>query len=236
MIFTQLFDEDTSTFTYLLGDPVAREAILIDPVLGQLDRDIATLERLGLTLRYTLETHAHADHVSSGGQLRKRLGSRTVMHAAVGAQCADIKVVDGDILTIGAIQVAVRYTPGHTDGCASYVVGDRVFTGDALLIGGCGRTDFQQGDAGRLYDSVHAQLFSLPDETLVFPGHDYKGRVVSTIGWEKAHNVRLGGERSRASFIALMDALDLRQPGRIAQTVPANLRCGLPAAAVQGGA
>jgi glyoxylase-like metal-dependent hydrolase (beta-lactamase superfamily II)/rhodanese-related sulfurtransferase len=228
VIFLQNQDPDTATFTYLLADPATREAALIDPVLEHVDRDMALLERLGLTLRYTIETHVHADHVSGGGRLRQLLGSETVMHASGGAACADRLVNDGDVVEVGGLRIEVRYTPGHTSGCTSYRLGDRVFTGDTLLIGGCGRTDFQQGDAGTLYDSIHRQLFSLPDETLMFPGHDYNGHICSTIGWEKANNRRLGGGRSRDGFIEIMDNLDLAQPKRIDEAVPANLRCGLP--------
>ena len=233
MIFIQNIDPETSTFTYLLADPVTREAALIDPVLEQVERDVALLQRLGLTLRFTIETHVHADHVSGGGRLRQRLGSQTVMHASGGADCADVLVHDGDTVQVGAVRIEVRYTPGHTDGCTSYVVGDRVFTGDTLLIGGCGRTDFQQGSPETLYESVHGQLFTLPEATLVFPGHDYNGNVASTIGWEKAHNRRLGGGRSKADFVAIMNDLKLAHPKKIDVAVPANLRCGLPDKAVE---
>lgn len=230
MIFLQLFDDDTSTLTYLVADPETREAALIDPVLELVDRDIAHLQRLGLTLRYTLETHVHADHVSGGGVLRARLGSHTVMHESGGADCADIRIAHGETLALGSLVIEARHTPGHTSGCTIYVMGDRVFTGDALLIGGCGRTDFQQGDAGTLYDSIHSNVFSLPDTTLIFPGHDYKGQRATTVGWEKAHNARLGGGKSKAAFIEIMDNLKLGQPKRILEAVPANLRCGLPEA------
>ena len=230
MIFLQLFHDETSTFTYLLADPSERAAVLIDPVLDHLDRYVTLLARLGLTLRYTLETHVHADHISAGGLLRETLHSQTVVHAAGGAGCADIQVEDGDLLQVGSITIEVRHTPGHTSGCVSYVVGDRVFTGDTLLIGKCGRTDFQQGDPAQLHDSVHTKLFGLPDDTLVFPGHDYRGNVVSTIGREKAHNERLGGARSKAAFVDIMNNLNLRYPKHIDRAVPASLRCGLPLA------
>ena len=226
MLFRQLFDPDTSTYTYLLADEDTREAVLIDPVLEQVDRDAQLIEALGLTLVYTLETHVHADHVTGADALRARLGSRSVVHVEGGAACADVLVRGGDVLTVGSLSIEVRHTPGHTKGDVSYVVGDRVFTGDALLIGGCGRTDFQQGDPGVLYDSVHGELFTLPDDTLVYPGHDYNGRRVSTIAQEKEINARLGGGRSRESFIELMKALDLPYPRRIDVSLPANRECG----------
>lgn len=233
MIFHQLFEPETSTFTYLLADPDTHEALLIDPVLEEVERYVALLAELGLTLLYTVETHVHADHVTAGGALRERLGSRSVVHADGGAACADRLVRDGDVVAVGSVRLEVRETPGHTDGCVSYVMGDRVFTGDALLIGGCGRTDFQGGDAGKLYDSLHRQIFSLPPETLVYPGHDYKGRTVSTVGEELANNARLGAGRTRAAFVELMADLKLAYPKQIDRAVPANLACGI-APVVQG--
>ena len=226
MIFRQLFEPVSSTFTYLLADPVTRRAVLIDPVLEEVDAYVALLDALGLTLAHTLETHVHADHVTAGAALRDRLGSRTVVHRDAGAACADLPVGHGDVIAVDGVRLEVRETPGHTSGCVAYVGHDRVFTGDALLIGGCGRTDFQQGDAGRLYDSVHGQLFTLPPDTLVYPGHDYKGRTVSTIKEEQAINARLGGGRSREDFIALMAELRLAYPKQIDRAVPANQRCG----------
>ncbi len=223
----QLFHAETCTYTYLLADPQTKTAALIDPVLDHVDRYHETLQRLGLDLRYTLETHVHADHVTAGAELRARLGSQTVVHVEGGASGVDLAVRDGDVVRVGALEIEVLYTPGHTDGDVSYLVPGRVFTGDSLFIGGCGRTDFQAGCARRLYDSVHGKLFDLPDATLVFPGHDYRGRTVSTIGWEKANNERLGGGRTKASFVELMSALNLPHPKRIAQSVPANLACGV---------
>lgn len=226
MIFRQLFEPVSSTFTYLLADPETREALLIDPVVEALETYTALLGTLDLKLVYTLETHVHADHVTAGAALRERFGSKTVVHADGGAPCADVLVRHGDHVRVGGITVEVRETPGHTDGCLAYVAGDRVFTGDTLLIGGCGRTDFQQGSASRLYDSVHSQLFSLPADTLVYPAHDYKGRTVSTIKEEQANNARLGAGRSKADFVALMDRLELAYPKQIDRAVPANQRCG----------
>jgi sulfur dioxygenase len=227
MIFRQLFEPVSSTYTYLLADPTTGEAVLIDPVVEELDTYLRTLTELGLTLTHTLETHVHADHVTAGGLLRQRLGSRTVVHASAGAACADVLVRDGDRVRVGSLELEVRETPGHTDGCVAYVAGDRVFTGDTLLIGGCGRTDFQQGSAETLYDSVHTQLFSLPPDTLVYPAHDYKGRTVSTIREEKVSNARLGGGRSKPDFVALMGDLRLAYPKQIDRAVPANQACGI---------
>lgn len=229
MIFRQLFEPVSSTYTYLLADPGTREAVLVDPVVEELATYLRLVAELGLTLTHTLETHVHADHVTAGGLLRERLGSRTVVHASAGAACADVLVRDGDRIRVGSFEVEVRETPGHTDGCVAYVAGDRVFTGDTLLIGGCGRTDFQQGSAERLYDSVHGQLFTLPPDTLVYPAHDYKGRTVSTIREEMATNARLGGGRSKADFVALMADLRLAYPKQIDRAVPANQRCGVEA-------
>jgi glyoxylase-like metal-dependent hydrolase (beta-lactamase superfamily II) len=226
MIFRQLFHADTGTYTYLLASSATRGAVLVDPVLDELDRYVALLDELDLVLVHTLETHLHADHVTAASALRERLGSRSVARADSGAECADVLVRGGDVLEVGDLRIEVRDTPGHTDADVSYVVGDRVLTGDALLVDGCGRTDFQSGDAGRLYDAVHRELFTLPDDTLVFPGHDYRGRRSSTVGHEREHNARLGGGRSREDFVRLMAALDLPLPRRIARALPANRQCG----------
>jgi sulfur dioxygenase len=230
MIFRQLFEPVSSTYTYLLADPESRSALLIDPVVEEVDRYIALLTELDLTLRYTLETHVHADHVTAGALLRERLGSQTVVHRDGGATCADLLVQHGDRITLGALSLQVRETPGHTSGCVAYVGPDRVFTGDALLIGGCGRTDFQQGDAGTLYDSIHQQIFTLPSDTLVYPGHDYRGRTVSTVAEEKVSNARLGGGISRSDFIDIMANLRLAYPSQIDRALPANQACGREAA------
>ena len=238
MIFRQLFDPESSTYTYLLGDPTTREAILVDPVRDMVERDLQILAELDLKLVLTLETHVHADHIAGSGVLRQRVGSRSVMSEDAGAQCADVMVKDGERLQLGAIRVEARKTPGHTNGCVSYVVTEdgkdepaKVFTGDALLIRGCGRTDFQQGDAGTLYESVSKKIFTLPEETWIYPGHDYKGRTVSTVGEEKRHNPRLGGGRTKEEFVKIMSELKLAQPKKIAEAVPANLLCGIPQAA-----
>ena len=230
MLFRQLFDRESCTYTYLLADEQTKDAVLIDPVRELLERDLALLQELGLSLRYTLETHVHADHVTAGGLLRQRTGSRSVLSARGGAPCVDVAAEDGQEIAFGGHSVTCLATPGHTDSCMSFHVPDlgAVFTGDALLIRGCGRTDFQQGDARTLYASVHDRLLALPDDTRVYPGHDYKGHTVSTVGEEKAHNPRLGGGRTVDEFVEIMGRLALAPPGKIAEAVPANQRCGLP--------
>ncbi len=229
MFFRQLFDRDSSTFTYLIADEETQEAALVDPVRDQIDRDLSLIEELGFTLKYTFETHVHADHIAASGMLRKRVGSESVMGAHAGAACADHMLGHADRFQLGSVEVEARHTPGHTSGCVSFVIPEErlVFTGDTLLVRGCGRTDFQEGDAGTLYDSVHQQLYSLPDHFAVYPGHDYRGRSATSIGEEKRHNPRLKSEVSRDAFIEIMGNLNLSQPRMIAVAVPANLMCGL---------
>lgn len=226
MIFRQLFETASSTYTYLLGCERTKLAVLIDPVAEEVETYRALLSELGLTLRYTLDTHVHADHVTGASLLRDMLGSKSVVHRDAGAECADLMVTDGVKLQVGDVEIEVLYTPGHTSGDVSYRVGDRVFTGDALLIGGCGRTDFQQGSSETLYRSVTQKLFTLPPDTLVYPGHDYKGRTVSTIAEEKALNGRLGGGKTMAEFVDIMANLKLPYPKQIDVALPANQACG----------
>ncbi len=228
MIFRQFIDPETSTHTYLLADEASRVAVLIDPVLEQYDRDVALVRELELTLLYTLETHVHADHITSADRFRKEMGSQVGLSAAAGVEAADLKLKDGDIIRFGSMELEVCATPGHTDGCVTYVCRDQgmAFTGDALLIRGCGRTDFQQGDAAVLFDSVRSRIFSLPNETRLFTGHDYKGRMVTTVGEEKRFNPRLGLDKSVADFVAIMTQLDLAYPKKIDVAVPANMECG----------
>ena len=227
----QLFDPDSSTFTYLLVDRAAAEAVLIDTVEQRFDRDMATLRRLGVTLRYVVETHTHADHVTAAGRIRDATGAATVAPFMCGISRADVQVAHGDTLSFGDGEVVQAiHTPGHTSGSTSYLWRGNVLTGDALLIEGCGRTDFQSGDAGSLYDSIYERLFTLPDDTRVWPAHDYRGNTVSTIGHEKRNNPRLAG-RDRASFIELMANLQLPKPKMIDIAVPANRNLGLTHAA-----
>jgi sulfur dioxygenase len=224
MIVRQLFDAETWTYTYLIADTDTRTAALIDPVLEQIDRDLALVRELGLTLTHVLETHVHADHVTAAGAIRQRTGAKTVAGAR-GAPCADIAVRHGDAIELGELTIRVLETPGHTDDSLSFCVPGAVFTGDALFIRGTGRTDFQNGDAGALYDSITRILFALPDDTTVYPGHDYKGRTVTTVAEEKAHNPRLAG-KSRDEFIAIMNNLGLPAPKKLAVAVAANRECG----------
>lgn len=228
MLFRQLFDPETSTYTYLLADPQSRDALLIDPVLERMERDLRLLSELGLRLRYTVETHVHADHITSAANLRQQTGSQVVLGERSGVPAADQLLADGDSLVMGGITLTARATPGHTDGCTSWYCAAEgvVFTGDTLLIRGCGRTDFQQGDAYMLWKSVHEQLFTLPDETRVYPGHDYQGRTVTTIDEEKRCNPRLGQGMTVESFAALMAGLNLAYPKKIDIAVPANLTAG----------
>lgn len=224
----QLFDTESSTFTYILAAPGSNQAVIIDPVDHHWDRDLRHLARLGLQLAYVLETHAHADHVTSAGKLRELTGAQAAVPSGCGIAPAELQLNDGDVIRFGESEVIrVMHTPGHTAGSMSYVWRGNVFTGDTLLIDGCGRTDFQSGDSDALYDSVTAKLFTLPDDTLMWPGHDYKGQAVSTIGWEKRHNARLAN-RSREDFHTLMSELKLPKPKLIDVAVPANQNLGLP--------
>jgi sulfur dioxygenase len=226
MLFRQLFDKESSTYTYLLADENKKEAILIDPVLEQVERDLKLLRELDLILRYCLETHVHADHVTGTTKLREATGSLGVVPEIAQVGCADKHIKDGDVLRLESITIEAIATPGHTDSHMTYYVNrDRVFTGDALLIRGCGRTDFQSGDAGILFDSVTQKLFTLPDDTLVYPAHDYRGHTVSTIGEEKQFNSRFTG-RNRQQFIEFMNNLLLPMPQKIMEAIPANEGCG----------
>jgi len=223
----QLFDHDTWTYTYLVWDEKTKEAAIIDSVKEKLDRDVKYIQDLGLTLKFALETHVHADHITAAGLLRERLGVKTAVHADGGAKCADIQVQEGDEFYLGAQKLRAIHTPGHTSGDVTYAIDGALFTGDALLIRACGRTDFQQGDSETLYHSITHKLFSYPDETIVYPGHDYDGFTESTIGEEKALNPRLGNDKPKSEFTDIMDNMNLPRPKRIDIAVPGNMACGL---------
>lgn len=225
MLFRQIFHEASSTYTYILADSTWRDAVVIDAVADNCDQILQILHAEDLQLTHILETHLHADHISAARQLREKTGAKVVLSELAQADCADMSVVDGDFLVLGDDVIRVLSTPGHTPESLSFRWNDRVFTGDALLIGGCGRTDFQGGDAGTLYDSITSKLFTLPEETLVYPGHDYRGRWVSCVGEEMRNNPRLAG-KSREEFMAIMAALDLPAPKMIDTAVPANRLCG----------
>ena len=227
MIFRQLFEPVSSTYTYLLGSEETGEAILIDPVIVTQDRDLAEVAKLGLKLAWTVDTHVHADHITGAMELRKRTGCKIAAPAPEGVACVDLPLQEGQRLQVGGIVLKPLHTPGHTSGHFAYVVDGRVFTGDALLIDGCGRTDFQNGDSATLYDSVHRKLFTLPDDTLVYPAHDYQNRHVSSIAQEKARNPRLGQGKSVEEFRAIMAGLNLPYPNFIDYAVPGNKQCGV---------
>ncbi len=228
MIFRQLFEAESSSYTYLLACPDTRSALLVDPVIETVERDLETLRALGLTLAWTLDTHIHADHVTGADRLRSLTGCRAASPPGVTGACRIVSEIEP--LEAGSVTVRALFTPGHTEEHHSYVVDSggraRVFTGDLLLIGGCGRTDFQGGDPAALYRSVHDRIFTLPDDTIVCPGHDYRGLETSTVGAERAGNARLGGGRSAEEFAAIMAALELPRPKKIDVAVPANRRCG----------
>ncbi len=227
LLLRQLFDRDTFTYTYLLVDTKTQEGAIIDAVKEQFERDLQVIKELGIELLYAIETHAHADHITSAGMLRQNTGAKIVFGEDTNIKGIDLPVKDGDKLALGNHTIEVISTPGHTSGCTSYYTDGMVFTGDALLIRGCGRTDFQQGDAKTLYDNVTNKLFTLPDETLVYPAHDYKGRTSSTIGEEKRWNPRLGGGQTALEFIAIMNNLNLDMPKKINEAVPANVGVGV---------
>jgi sulfur dioxygenase len=221
-LFKQLFDPASSTYTYLLADDTTHEAVIIDPVVDQVERDMRLLREHGLKLVHTLETHVHADHITGAKALKQATGASTAVARECNAPGYDRLLKDRDVILFGRQQIVVIGTPGHTPGSVCYFWEDRVFTGDTLLIGGCGRTDFQNGSAEAMWTSVTEKLFRLDDQVLVYPGHDYKGRRVSTIGEERAFNARFTGQ-TRESFLAIMANLNLAMPRRIHEAVPANL-------------
>lgn len=225
-IFSQLFESESSTYTYIIADAVTKEAAIIDPVIETIERDLKLISELGLKLKYILDTHVHADHITAAGEIRNRTGAKSCLSSAAGVDCIDISLQDGQELFLGDKKIKALSTPGHTNSCMSFFFEDKVFTGDALLIRGNGRTDFQQGSASALYESIHRKLFSLPASTAVYPGHDYKGQTASTIGMEIKFNPRLGEGHSKEEFIQTMSQLKLGDPKKIHEALPANMACG----------
>ncbi len=232
LIFRQLFDAASSTYTYLLGDPQSRQAVIIDTVFEQHFRDHALVEELELQLVAVLDTHCHADHVTGAWLMQQATGCRIGISKRYGdsIQGADLRLDHGDRVAFGKHCLEVRATPGHTDGCITFVTDDRrmVFTGDCLLIRGAGRCDFQDGNASTLYRSITEQIFSLPDDCLVFPGHDYGGRTVSSVREERVHNPRIGGQADERDFVGFMENMHLAHPKHIAVALPGNQRSGQP--------
>jgi sulfur dioxygenase len=230
MLFRQLFEPQSSAYTYLIGCERSGEAALIDPVFETVERDLQLLAALGLTLKCTIETHIHADHVTGASRLREQTGCKCAVPEQSGASHADVAVREGEPIHVGAMEIRPLYTPGHTDDHHAYFLdaggGARLFTGDVLLIDVCGRTDFQNGNAATLYRSVHDKIFALPGETLVYPGHDYQQRHVSSVAQERERNPRLGGRRTLDEFVAIMSALNLPRPRQMDVAVPANRLCG----------
>jgi len=230
MIFRQLFDPVSSTYTYLLGCDASHDAVVIDPVFEQHGRDTALIRELGLNVRYVLDTHVHADHVTGAWLMRTALNAEIVLSRRYAVKEVDVAVDHGDVLAFGNCSLTVRATPGHTNGCVTYVTTrqDKAFTGDCLMIRGAGRTDFQGGNVHEMWRSIREQIFSLPDDCLIYPGHDYAGRTVSTVGEEKRFNPRIGGDAREEDFVGYMENLGLAHPKLIDIAVPANLKSGRP--------
>lgn len=224
--FQQLFEKETSTYTYLIADPETGDGVIIDPVIETKDRDLKWIKELGINLKYIFETHVHADHITGAWSLKEETGAKIVLSEFSGVKRADQKLKDGEELNFGKLKVKGIATPGHTNGCMTYSIDGMLFTGDTLFIRGCGRTDFQEGDSEILFNNVREKLFSYPDDTMVYPGHDYKGVLYSTIGEEKKYNPRLRLDNSLEDFIKIMEGLKLAYPKKIDIAVPANIECG----------
>ncbi|MFT6071140.1 MAG: glyoxylase-like metal-dependent hydrolase (beta-lactamase superfamily II) [Bacteriovoracaceae bacterium] len=226
LIVRQLFEKESSTYTYLLADKESKEALIIDPVAECIERDLLLIKELSLNLKYILDTHVHADHVTSSWDLKEKTGASIALGERSGVSHADLLLKDSQELSFGSFSIKAILTPGHTNGCTTYSVENMLFTGDTLLIRGNGRTDFQQGSAKELYHSITEKLFSFPDETIIYPAHDYKGLTTSTIEEEKRHNPRIGGGKSLEQFSQIMSELNLPNPKKIDVAVPMNLKCG----------
>lgn len=227
LIFHQLFEHESSTYTYLLADKKTKEAVLIDPVIETIDRDLKLIHELGLNLKYVLDTHVHADHVTAAGEIRNRTRAKTAVSMQAKVKCVDIPLEDGQQIQFGDFVIKAMATPGHTDSCMSFYTEGMLFTGDAILVRGTGRTDFQGGSAEKLYDSITAKIFSLPEDTAIFPGHDYRGHTSSTIAQEKEFNPRIGGGKTKEQFVQIMKELKLANPKKIHEALPANMACGI---------
>jgi glyoxylase-like metal-dependent hydrolase (beta-lactamase superfamily II) len=226
IVFRQLFEAESSTYTYLIADKKTKEAALIDPVLETVERDLKLISELNLNLKYVLDTHIHADHITGAGEIRKRLNIKTAVSENAEVSCVDIPLKDGQELMLGTKTIKVMETPGHTNTCVTFQFENMIFTGDALLVRSCGRTDFQQGSSDKLFNSVRKRLFQLPDDTIICPGHDYKGHTQSTIGEEKKLNARLNESITLDQFKKIMSELKLANPKKIHEAVPANMACG----------
>lgn len=226
IIFHQLFEPESSTYTYIIADKKSKEAAIIDPVIETVDRDLKLINELGLKLMYVLDTHIHADHITGAGEIRKRTQAKTAVSHEANVDCVDIPLEDGQELLLGDKKIKVIATPGHTNTCMTYSFEGMIFTGDSLLVRSCGRTDFQQGSSEKLYESIQGKLYKLPEDTIVYPGHDYRGHTASTVGLEKKYNPRVGENKTRDEFKKIMSELKLANPKKIHEAVPANLACG----------